>query len=234
MTDAYIFDAIRTPRGKGKPDGSLHEVTSLRLSAQVLDNLRDRSDLYEAGGNVVRLGPRHRFSVNTQALDLTLLPRGETLAIHLTGTDFLETLHDPELDALKPFWQVTLDSESDAIYRGEYLAGCLLLAAEEGLDGLDLAQLQHDAAEPEALVGEEAQRGWCLQGVKRWCSGATGLDAALVTAATADGTATATTIENHAAHASQPSLGLAGEPEIQYVTAYGGVASHDAPGALSQ
>ena len=32
MTDAYIYDALRTPRGKGRKDGSLHEVTSLRLS----------------------------------------------------------------------------------------------------------------------------------------------------------------------------------------------------------
>ena len=118
---------------------------------QAVRQLRDRSDLYEAGGNVVRLGPRHRFSVNTQALDLTLLPRGDTLAIHLTGTDFLETLHDPELDALKPFWPVTLDSESPALYRGEYLAGSLLMAAQEGSDGLDLATLQHDVATPEAL-----------------------------------------------------------------------------------
>ena len=45
MPDAFIFDALRTPRGKGKPDGSLHEVTALRLSAQTLDALRDRSAL---------------------------------------------------------------------------------------------------------------------------------------------------------------------------------------------
>ena len=45
MTEAYIFDAIRTPRGRGKPDGALHEVTAVRLSAQVLDDLRARSDL---------------------------------------------------------------------------------------------------------------------------------------------------------------------------------------------
>ena len=31
MTEAYIYDAVRTPRGKGKPDGTLHEVTSVRL-----------------------------------------------------------------------------------------------------------------------------------------------------------------------------------------------------------
>ena len=45
MTEAYIYDALRTPRGKGRPDGSLHEVTSVRLSAQVLDALKDRNGL---------------------------------------------------------------------------------------------------------------------------------------------------------------------------------------------
>ncbi|MFO6462996.1 acetyl-CoA C-acetyltransferase [Jannaschia sp. KMU-145] len=43
MTEAYIYDAIRTPRGKGRKDGSLHEVTAARLSAQVLDNLAQRN-----------------------------------------------------------------------------------------------------------------------------------------------------------------------------------------------
>ena len=62
MTDAYIYDAIRTPRGRGKPDGALHEVTSLRLSAQVLDRLRERSDLPPDAvedviwGNVTQVG----------------------------------------------------------------------------------------------------------------------------------------------------------------------------------
>ena len=118
---------------------------------QAVRALRDRTELFEEGGNVVRLGPRHRFSVNTQALDLTLLPRGDELAIHLTGTDFLETLHDPELAGLKAYWQVGLDSESAQLYRGEYLAGSLLQAAIEGRDGLELATLQRSAAEPDAL-----------------------------------------------------------------------------------
>jgi len=43
MTQAYIYDAIRTPRGKGRKDGSLHEVTSLRLSAQTLNAIRERN-----------------------------------------------------------------------------------------------------------------------------------------------------------------------------------------------
>lgn len=45
MAEAFIYDAIRTPRGKGKPDGALHEVTALRLSALVLDALRERNGL---------------------------------------------------------------------------------------------------------------------------------------------------------------------------------------------
>ena len=76
---------------------------------QAVRSLRDRSDLFEDGGSVIRLGPRHRFSVNTQPLDLTILPRGDALAIHLTGTDYYETLHDPELEALRDWWQVTLE-----------------------------------------------------------------------------------------------------------------------------
>ena len=45
MAAAYIFDAVRTPRGKGKKDGSLHEITALSLATQVLENLRDRNGL---------------------------------------------------------------------------------------------------------------------------------------------------------------------------------------------
>jgi acetyl-CoA C-acetyltransferase len=45
MTDAYIYDAIRTPRGKGRRDGALHEVTAARLSAVMLNALKARNDL---------------------------------------------------------------------------------------------------------------------------------------------------------------------------------------------
>ncbi|MFD1797426.1 acetyl-CoA C-acetyltransferase [Paracoccus aurantiacus] len=45
MSDAFIYDAVRTPRGKGRPDGSLHEVTSLALSAGILNALKDRNNL---------------------------------------------------------------------------------------------------------------------------------------------------------------------------------------------
>jgi len=45
MTDAYIYDALRTPRGKGRKDGSLHEVTAARLSAVTLNAVKERNNL---------------------------------------------------------------------------------------------------------------------------------------------------------------------------------------------
>lgn len=45
MANAYIYDHVRTPRGKGRPDGALHEVPSVQLAAQVLEALARRSSL---------------------------------------------------------------------------------------------------------------------------------------------------------------------------------------------
>jgi len=56
MPEAYIYDAVRTPRGKGKKDGSLHEITALSLASQVLQALRDRNDLDTSRVDDVILG----------------------------------------------------------------------------------------------------------------------------------------------------------------------------------
>ena len=45
MTDAYIYDHVRSPRGRGRSNGSLHEVTPVDLASQVLRSLRDRNEL---------------------------------------------------------------------------------------------------------------------------------------------------------------------------------------------
>jgi acetyl-CoA C-acetyltransferase len=45
MPEAYVYDAVRSPRGRGKKDGSLHEVPTPRLGAKVLESLRDRNGL---------------------------------------------------------------------------------------------------------------------------------------------------------------------------------------------
>jgi len=45
MTEAYIYDAVRTPRGRGRKDGSLHEITPIQLATQVLQAVRDRNEI---------------------------------------------------------------------------------------------------------------------------------------------------------------------------------------------
>jgi len=45
MADVFVYDAVRTPRGRGKKDGSLHEVPAVRLGAHVLESIRDRNGL---------------------------------------------------------------------------------------------------------------------------------------------------------------------------------------------
>ncbi|MFQ5563011.1 MAG: acetyl-CoA C-acetyltransferase [Parvularculaceae bacterium] len=56
MTDAYIYDAVRTPRGKGRADGSLHEITPVELATQVLEAVRDRNDLDTSNVDDVAFG----------------------------------------------------------------------------------------------------------------------------------------------------------------------------------
>jgi acetyl-CoA C-acetyltransferase len=56
MAEAYIFDAVRTPRGKGKSNGSLHEQTSLALATQMLQAVRDRNNLDTSKVDDVYLG----------------------------------------------------------------------------------------------------------------------------------------------------------------------------------
>ncbi|WP_416883056.1 acetyl-CoA C-acetyltransferase [Marivita sp.] len=74
MTEAYIYDAVRTPRGKGRKDGSLHEVTSVRLSAQVLDAVKDRNGLEGHAvedviwGNVTQVGEQGGCLARTAVL----------------------------------------------------------------------------------------------------------------------------------------------------------------------
>ena len=62
MSEAYIYDAVRSPRGRGRPDGSLHELTSVALSASILNALKERNGLEGHAvedviwGNVTQVG----------------------------------------------------------------------------------------------------------------------------------------------------------------------------------
>lgn len=56
MAEAYIYDAVRTPRGKGRKDGALHEITPIQLATQVLQAVRDRTRIDTADVDDVVLG----------------------------------------------------------------------------------------------------------------------------------------------------------------------------------
>ena len=56
MTDCYIYDTVRTPRGKGKKNGSLHEVTAVELATQVLNNIKNRNSIDTSDIDDVVLG----------------------------------------------------------------------------------------------------------------------------------------------------------------------------------
>lgn len=71
MTDALIFDHVRTPRGKGRPDGALHEITPIRLASQSLAALRTRNRLDPALVDDVVLGCAN--PVSEQGADIARL-----------------------------------------------------------------------------------------------------------------------------------------------------------------
>ncbi|WP_078120448.1 DNA repair ATPase [Thiosocius teredinicola] len=113
--------------------------------------LRDKTEIFEDGGNVIKLGPRHRFSVNTQELDLTIIPRGDALFLHLTGTDYYDELTHPDLLALRDYWNLSLESESPDVYRSEFLAAQILSAAEEQREQLSMESLRAAALDDGAI-----------------------------------------------------------------------------------
>ncbi|EXJ10809.1 DNA repair ATPase [Nitrincola nitratireducens] len=119
---------------------------------QAVRSLRDQVDLYEDNGTVIKLGPRHRFSINTQEPELTLITRGDALVLHLTGTDYYEAIEDARLNDARQYWQQALESENDHVYRAEFLADSLLQAARTQSEGLDWTSLVSASSQFELLL----------------------------------------------------------------------------------
>jgi acetyl-CoA C-acetyltransferase len=99
MTDAYIFDAVRTPRGKGRADGSLHEVTAARLSAVTLNALKDRNGLEGPAvedviwGNATQVGEQGGCLARTAVLASDLDERIPGLSINRFCASGLEAVN---------------------------------------------------------------------------------------------------------------------------------------------
>ncbi|WP_103258365.1 acetyl-CoA C-acetyltransferase [Tabrizicola aquatica] len=88
MTEAYIYDAVRSPRGKGRPDGALHELTSVALSAKVLNAVKERNGLEGhvvedvIWGNVTQVGEQGGCLARSAVLASDLDERIPGLAIN--------------------------------------------------------------------------------------------------------------------------------------------------------
>lgn len=110
------------------------------VKEHAIRSLRDKIDIFEDDGNAIKFG-KHKFSVNTQPLDLTILSKADELVFHLSGTDFYEPVNDSELANFQEFWHQSISSENNQIYRAEYLAYAIFQAAKEAINNDSLTKL---------------------------------------------------------------------------------------------
>lgn len=103
----------------GKAEAIATQLKSAREDA--LRKLKDKQDLYEDGENIIRLG-KHKFAVNKQPLDLTIVFKDGNLQYHLTGTDFYQDIQSETLLASRKYWNQELISENETVYRAAFLA----------------------------------------------------------------------------------------------------------------
>lgn len=109
------------------------------LKEDTIRNLKDKQELYVDGENVIKLG-KHHFSVNTKAVDLSIVQKDEKLYYHISGTDFWDTVVHEEINNYKHVFGQSILSENVDVYRAEYLAYSVFEAARkmefESLDSL--------------------------------------------------------------------------------------------------
>jgi hypothetical protein len=122
-----LISQLRELDDQVKADDLQGQVISAK--EQAIRSLRDKSDIFEEGGSVIRLG-KHKFSVNSQSLDLTLLAKDDAIYSHLIGTDYYQKVVNEPLYELQEYWHQALVSENKDVSRGEYLAYAILQDAQ--------------------------------------------------------------------------------------------------------
>ena len=111
MAEAFIYDHVRTPRGRGKADGSLHEVTALQLATQTLEAIRDRNGLDtkrvddvvlgcvdpvgEAGGDIARFAALNAdFGDQTPGIQIQRFCASGLDAVNFAAAEIMSGQHD--------------------------------------------------------------------------------------------------------------------------------------------
>ncbi len=119
---AKLRDLIEELRNLGDSVRADELATRLKtLREDALKQIRDKAELFADGGDLIQLG-RHKFSVNRQPLELSVLHRDGALWFHLSGTRYFEKIEHAALNDLRHVWEQTVVSENAEVYRGEYLA----------------------------------------------------------------------------------------------------------------
>ncbi|MFI7634008.1 DNA repair ATPase [Nonomuraea sp. NPDC049400] len=136
-----LGDAVRAEELDGRVKSAQQEASRA---------LRDRLDLFSDGGETLRLG-HHRFAVNTQPIDLTLVPHDGSVHFAITGTDYRSPVPASFADT-RPFWDQLLVSETPEVYRAEHLAASLL---DSLAPGTSLEDVVRQAAESRYDEGYE-------------------------------------------------------------------------------
>ncbi|SHF84825.1 DNA repair ATPase [Dysgonomonas macrotermitis] len=124
-TDLMV-DKIRKLVEELKSLGDVSKAENLENSLKTsledaLRVLKDRTELFVDGDNIIALGS-HKFAVNKQSLDLTIVRRDNKLFYHLTGTNFYYEMKDGEINHYRDIWEQEIVSENNIVYRAEYLA----------------------------------------------------------------------------------------------------------------
>lgn len=133
--------------------------TSLKVAKEdATRKLKDKQDLYEDGENIIKLG-KHKFGVNKQPLDLSIVYKNGTLQYHLTGTDFYQEINNEVLLRSRKYWDQELISENETIYRANYLAYKLFSKYKsQGINGKTL--IDFTESELLDLVKEESSKNY--------------------------------------------------------------------------
>ena len=102
-----------------KADGIQTRLNTTRDDA--VRALKDRNELFVDGQAILQFG-RHKFSVNEQELELSIVPQEDEMCFHLSGTAYFEPITDERFLSTQHVWTQTLISENDQVSRAEYLA----------------------------------------------------------------------------------------------------------------
>ena len=164
-----VRDQIERLRELGEQVAADDLQTQLsQVQDEAIRELRDKVDLFGDSDDVIKLG-RHRFSIGDGDPEMTAVPRGDEMMLHITGTEFFEPIEDEEYRETRRFWDQSLVSETERIYRGEFLAATILFEAEEANGDWTVADLREKALEEEGLqeVVQQARTNRYDEGYER-------------------------------------------------------------------